>query len=141
MVDDTKDAEETVPELNVAKHGRQPSLSLQSKMRSSSFRQGSTSGGPFSPGAAFSPDGETAPEIYRKQQIKIDDLEKENKKLAKEAGDSEKRWKKAEEELEDLREAEDDSATKKGPSSSGSTEEVEKLVSILFFIGHLRIVC
>jgi type IV secretory pathway VirB10-like protein len=124
---DTKDAQETVSELSTASHGRQPSLSLQSKMRSSSFRQ--SSGGPLSPGYGFSPDGETAPDIFRKQALKIEELEKENKRLAKEASDGEKRWKKAEEELEDLREAEDDSSkTKAASSTSRSSGELEKLV-------------
>ena len=132
-VGDTKDAQETVSELNTASHGRQPSLSLQSKMRSSSFRQ--SSGGPLSPGYGFSPDGETAPDIFRKQALKIEELEKENKRLAKEASDGEKRWKKAEEELEDLREAEDDSsktnAASPNPRPSG---EVEKLVTLNSFL-------
>ncbi|KAI0521997.1 hypothetical protein F5B22DRAFT_594946 [Xylaria bambusicola] len=78
-----------------------PSLSQQSKLRSSSFRQG-----PLSP--TLSPDGETAADIYRKQVARIEDLEKENKRLAKEAGDAEKRYKKAEEELADLQEADRD---------------------------------
>ncbi|CAG8980581.1 hypothetical protein HYALB_00002579 [Hymenoscyphus albidus] len=123
------EAEEAPAELNVAKsHGRQPSLSLQSKLRSSSFRQGAGAG-QMSPGYVFSPDGETAPDIHRKQQLRIDELERENKRLAKEAGDSEKRWKKAEEELEELREAEDDTETKTGAPapSAGSLEELEKL--------------
>jgi len=126
-VGNTKDAQETVSELNTVSHGRQPSLSLQSKMRSSSFRQ--SSGGPLSPGYGFSPDGETAPDIFRKQALKIDELEKDNKRLAKEASDGEKRWRKAEEELEDLREAEDDSSKTKAASSAfRSSEELEKLV-------------
>jgi hypothetical protein len=128
---DTKDAQETVSELNTVSHGRQPSLSLQSKMRSSSFRQ--SSGGPLSPGYGFSPDGETAPDIFRKQALKIEELEKENKRLTKEASDGEKRWKKAEEELEDLREAEDDSSkTKAASSTSRSSGELEKLAYISF---------
>ncbi|KAH8687234.1 hypothetical protein BGZ60DRAFT_521896 [Tricladium varicosporioides] len=126
--EETKEPEEPVAELNkTPSHGRQPSLSLQSKMRSSSFRQGST-GGPLSPGYTFSPDGETGPDIYRKQAIRIDELEKENKRLVKEASDGEKRWKKAEEELEDLREAEDDSQPKRSPiTDAGSSGELEKL--------------
>ncbi|KAI0152907.1 hypothetical protein GGR57DRAFT_162072 [Xylariaceae sp. FL1272] len=81
-----------------------PSLSQQSKLRSSSFRQG-----PLSPtGGLLSPDGETAPDIYRKQVARIEDLEKENKRLAKEASDAEKRYKKAEEDLADLQEADRD---------------------------------
>ncbi|KAH6604560.1 hypothetical protein Trco_006267 [Trichoderma cornu-damae] len=82
-----------------------PSLAQQSKLRSTSFRAGSTVGpGPMSPGP-FSPEGDTAPDIYRKHVARIEELEKENKRLAKEASDSEKRWKKAEEELADLRES------------------------------------
>ncbi|KAI1178540.1 hypothetical protein F4777DRAFT_586543 [Nemania sp. FL0916] len=76
-------------------------LSQQSKLRSSSFRLG-----PLSP--MLTPDGETAADIYRKQVARIEDLEKENKRLAKEAGDAEKRYKKAEEELADFQEAERD---------------------------------
>jgi hypothetical protein len=126
-----KDAEETVSELNrSSSHQRQPSLSLQSKMRSSSFRQSSISGGPLSPNP-FSPEGDTAPDIHRKQALRIEELEKENKRLAKEATDGEKRWKKAEEELEDLREAEGDVTSKgKDTSSAGSSGELQKLVSI-----------
>lgn len=125
---ESKDADETVPDLNKSpSHGRQPSISVQSKMRSSSFR---ASGGPLSPGYAFSPDGDTAPDIYRKQAIRIEELEKENRRLAKEAADGEKRWKKAEEELEDLREADGDSAKGKDTSSGASPQELEKLVSL-----------
>ena len=110
-----------------------PSLAQQSKLRSTSFRAGSISvSGTLSPGP-FSPDGETAPDIYRKHVAKIEELEKENKRLAKEAGDSEKRWKKAEEELADLREAEGSAAAK--PSSS---EDLDKLVSGLRPLYYLR---
>lgn len=108
-----------------------PSLAQQSKLRSTSFRAGSIpSGGasspvPFSPGP-FSPDGDTAPEIYRKHVAKIEDLEKENKRLAKEASDSEKRWQKAEEELADIRDADGDDAAAEG----GDNGQVDKLVRI-----------
>ncbi|RYO82883.1 hypothetical protein DL764_009534 [Monosporascus ibericus] len=99
-----------------------PSLSQQSKLRSSSFRQG-----PVSPtGFALNSEGETAPEIYRKQVARIEDLEKENKRLAKEAADAEKQWWKAEEELAELREADVD-----GKKNNGSDSEVEKLKSEL----------
>lgn len=122
-----KDSEETVSELKSSSHQRQPSISIQSKMRSSSFRQTSAAGGPLSPDYGFSPEGGTAPDIYRKQANRIEELEKENKRLAKEAIDGEKRWKKAEEELEDLREAED--APNVGAiSSADGSGEVEKLV-------------
>ncbi|PVH74132.1 hypothetical protein DL98DRAFT_575820 [Cadophora sp. DSE1049] len=125
--DGSKDQDEVVAELNSEMPQRQPSLSLQSKMRSSSFRQ--SSGGPLSPSYGFSPEGDTAPDIYRKQAVRIEELEKENKRLAKEASDGERRWKKAEEELEDLREADDESA-KEGAntiSNPGSSSELEKL--------------
>ena len=126
---DSKAEEETVSELGKASHGRQPSLSLQSKMRSSSFRQ--SSGGPLSPSYGFAPDGDTAPDIFRKQAIKIEELEKENRRLAKETSDGEKRWKKAEEELEELREAEDDSTSRSRDPTPGTVpiQELEKLVS------------
>jgi hypothetical protein len=130
---DAKAPEEKVSDLNPSLHQRQPSLTLQSKMRSSSFR--ASSGGPLSPNyPPFSPDGDTAPDIYRKQALRIEELERENKRLAKEATDGERRWKKAEEELEELREAEDDTTSKKD-ISSGSSGELEKLVWLL--VSHL----
>lgn len=84
------------------------SLAQQSKLRSTSFRAASGTV-PLSPGA-FSPDGDTAPDIYRKHVARIEELEKEAAKLGKDLGDAEKRWKKAEDELADLREAEGDAA-------------------------------
>ncbi|KAF9884495.1 hypothetical protein FE257_001682 [Aspergillus nanangensis] len=102
-------------------HGRQPSLSIQSKMRSSSFRKSSISHGAGSvspsPSATIkSPqsaqslppltgDGDSVHEVYRKQSTRIDELEKENKRLEKEVEEGTTRWKKSEEQLEDLREA------------------------------------
>lgn len=116
---------EEIADLQNVVRPRQPSISVQSKMRSSSFR---ASSGPLSPaGFPFSPEGDTAPEIYRKQAIRIEELEKENKRLAKEASDGEKRWKKAEEELEDLREADDEPKEAKN-AAAVSSAEVEKLV-------------
>ncbi|KFX96110.1 hypothetical protein V490_03507 [Pseudogymnoascus sp. VKM F-3557] len=105
---------------------RQPSLSVQSKMRSSSFRQGSGPG-PLSPPILSPEGGDTAPEIHRRQQAKIDELEKENKRLAKETSESERRWKKAEEDLEELREA--DTESKTAGSTTPSTDEAQKLKS------------
>jgi hypothetical protein len=112
---------------------QQPSLTHQSKMRSSSFRKSIS--GPLSPisapKVAFNPEEDTALEIYRKQAARIEDLEKENKRLAKETADGEKRWRKAEEELEVLREAEPDNLRFRGDANvpSGEVGEVEKLVS------------
>lgn len=101
-----------------------PSLAQQSKLRSTSFRAGAA--GPASPGP-FSPDGDTAPDIYRKQVSRIEELEKDNKKLSKDYTDSEKRWKKAEDELAVLREGDGDSSSK-----GKSNDEAEKLVSRAF---------
>ncbi|KAI1362886.1 hypothetical protein F5Y08DRAFT_310873 [Xylaria arbuscula] len=95
-----------------------PSLSQQSKLRSSSFRQG-----PLSP--TLSPEGETAADIYRKQVARIEDLEKENKRLAKEAGDAEKRYKKAEEDLADLQEADRDG------SEDSQIEKLKSEIAVL----------
>lgn len=126
---DSKDAEETVSELSNTTRERQSSLSIQSKLRSSTFRQAS-GGGPLSPGYGFSPDGESAPDIYRKQAAKIDELERENKKLVKDVSDGERRWKKAEDELDDIREAEvEKSGILKEPLGGvSSPDELEKLV-------------
>ncbi|KHN96521.1 M protein repeat protein [Metarhizium album ARSEF 1941] len=98
-----------------------PSMAQQSKMRSTSFRAGTS--GSTSPGP-ISPDGDTAPDIYRKQVARIEELEKENKKLFKDFSDSEKRWKKAEDELAELREADGDSSAK-----GGANHETEQLKS------------
>jgi hypothetical protein len=110
---------------------------VQSKIRSTSFRQGAASGGSVSPGpSAFSPDGDTAPEIYRKQALRIEELERDNKRLAKDAQDGEKRWKKAEEQLEDIREADVDQLTSlKG--DFGKSDDIEKLVSATSYIAGL----
>jgi hypothetical protein len=112
--DDSKDKEkpeETSPAAT-------PTLAQQSKIRSTSFRAGSISVAPPGP---FSPDGDTAPDIYRKQVTRIEELEKETKRLAKESSDSEKRWKKAEEELADLREGDSSNASAK---QDGQTEKL-----------------
>jgi hypothetical protein len=121
--------EDTAADAKPASASTTPSLSQQSKARSTSFRQGSS--GPLSPslsGAAglglFSPEGETAPDIYRKHVLRIEELERENKALGKEAKDAEKRWQKAEGELADLREGETAAAAGEGGGDVG------KLVSL-----------
>ena len=97
-----------------------PSIAQQSKLRSTSFRAGSMSGaGPASPGP-FSPDGDTAPDIYRKQVARIDELERDNRKLSKESSDLEKRWQKAESEIAALRDRE----------AKGDSAELEELVRL-----------
>ena len=120
-------------------HNRQPSLSIQSKMRSTSFRQNSISQNPTSPTSSaskaanlppLSPDVDSVTEVYRKQAARLEELEKENKRLAKEARESEGRWRKTEEELEDLREVNGEIAELKSRAATADakTEEVNKLV-------------
>ncbi|GIJ99413.1 hypothetical protein Aspvir_001545 [Aspergillus viridinutans] len=118
------DAEPQTPGVKMdtprAGHTRQPSLSIQSKMRSSSFRKGSVSQGSASTSpsnALKSPslppltgNGDSVHEVYRKQSMRIEELEKENKRLEKQLEESTSRWRKTEEQLEDLREASVDGA-------------------------------
>lgn len=104
-----------------AGHGRQPSLSIQSKMRSSSFRKTSVSQGSVSPSPStlksppqslppLTGDGDSVHEVFRKQSTRIEDLEKENKRIEKELSDATSRWRKTEDQLEDMREASVDGA-------------------------------
>ncbi|KAK7454911.1 M protein repeat protein [Colletotrichum acutatum] len=119
--EDEKEATEAIAEQPASPTASQPSLAQQSKLRSASFRQGSVSAGngPLSP-SAEAPEGESATDIYRKQHARIEELEKENKRLAKDSTDAERRWKKAEEELADLRETE-------GEGKGGPDSQVENL--------------
>ena len=118
-------------------HNRQPSLSLQSKLRSSSFRRTSISQGPLSPNGTKSPeipvltpDGDSVNSIYRKQAARLDELEKENRRLAKDLQESEKRWRHTEEELEELREGSGEVAELKSRAqkADAQVEEYQKLV-------------
>ncbi|KAJ2903020.1 hypothetical protein MKZ38_010526 [Zalerion maritima] len=94
-----------------------PSLSEQSKMRSASFRGGNP------PANALSPTGETAPDIYRKHVARIEELEKENKRLSQEASNATKRWEKAEEELA----AKDEESSSEEDSDDEESGTVKKL--------------
>ena len=125
------------PETPQPQHHRQPSLSVQSKMRSSSFRRSSLSQGPMSPATngAKSPDlppltseGDSVNSIYRKQSARLDELEKENRRLAKDLQDGETRWRKTDEELEELREASGEVAELKTKAKKlgAQTEELAK---------------
>ena len=113
-------------------HNRQPSLSIQSKIRSTSFRQNSISQTSASNLPPLSPDADSVTEVYRKQAARLEELEKENKRLAKEARESEGRWRKMEEELEDLREANGEVAElkSKAATADAKAEEVNKLVRL-----------
>lgn len=123
-------------------HSRQHSMSVQSKMRSSSFRRTSLSQGPLSPSVngpkspelpILSPEGDSVNSIYRKQAARLDDLERENKRLTKEAQETERKWKKTEEELEELREASGEVAELKSRAQKleDQTDELKKMVSSL----------
>lgn len=95
-------------ELPAAKpsHGRKPSVAVESRQRSESFYR---SGVPTSPSPVTAGGGITS-EVYREQAQKIEELERENKRLADEVEEHHGRWKKGEEELEELRESRGDVA-------------------------------
>lgn len=124
-----------------AGHGRQPSLSIQSKMRSSSFRKSSVSQGSVSPSPAaalkspslppLTADGDSVQEVYRKQSTRIEELEKDNKRLEKELEEGTGRWKKTEDQLEDLREASVDIAELKDKLEKAEQKaaDIDALVS------------
>lgn len=79
--------ESSKPAESQPTHGRGPSISLQSKMRSESFRKSS---GPLSPSIksptlpSIGSDGDSMQEIYRKQAQRLEELEKHNKILLEE---------------------------------------------------------
>ena len=133
---------EDVMELPVrSPHGREPSLSLQSKMRSSSFRKTSISHGATSPPPIASlkspilpplnPDGDSVHEVFRKQAARLDELEKDNRRLEKELEDANARRRRTEEQLEDLRETSVEVVELKDKleKAEEKTTEAEKLVS------------
>lgn len=103
-------------------------------MRSSSFRQQSTAA--QSPGGVRSPTlegpGAEVQDIYRKQAQRIEELEKENKRLQSESSESDSRWRKAEDDLEEMRETNGDVADLKSKADKATTQrdEIEKLVRL-----------
>lgn len=103
-------------------HGRQPSMSVQSKLRSESFRKE----GPKSPTGPGAASGLGSVDLAQR----VEELEKENKRLAGEKEDAEKRWHKLEEELQELREADGESVglKEKARLAEEHTAELEKLV-------------
>ena len=78
-----------------------------------------------------SPTGEKVQDIYRKQVQRIEELERDNKRLQAEALDAETRWKKSEEELEERREASGEMADLKAKA-----KEAEELVCIMIILSH-----
>ncbi|PHH71757.1 hypothetical protein CDD82_6342 [Ophiocordyceps australis] len=123
-VDDEAAADESETPLT-------PSLAQQSKLRSTSFRSGPGLP-PISPGLV-SPDGssgDTAADIYRKHVARIEELERDNKRLSKEAADAERRWKKLEEELADLREADNTQASAKSTGDDAQDKLKSEIASL-----------
>jgi hypothetical protein len=104
--DDDEPSELAAPKSS---HARKPSVAIESRQRSESFYRSGAAGTPTSPGAVTPGAGITS-EVYREQALRIDELERENKRLAGEVDESESRWKKGEEELEELREGRGDVA-------------------------------
>ncbi|KAN0083512.1 hypothetical protein V8E54_002600 [Elaphomyces granulatus] len=137
--------DENVIELPMrSPHDREPSLSLQSKMRSSSFRKTSISHGATSPPPVASlkspplpplnPDGDSVHEVFRKQAARLDELEKDNRRLEKELEDANARRRRTEEQLEDLRDTSVEVVELKDKlgKAEEKTAEIEKLRAEIF---------
>ena len=111
---------------------RQPSLSAQSRQRSESFRRQSTVGSPGvkSPGLPALNSEAEVQEVYRKQSVKIEELEKENKSLKETQDENATKLSQREEELERLREDSGQMAELKSKANSADekTKEMETLV-------------
>jgi hypothetical protein len=90
-------------------HGRKPSVAVESRQRSESFYRSGAPGAPASP-TGLTPAGGVSSEIYREQVQRIEELEKENSRLAGEVDDYKGKWSKGEEELEEFREGRGDVA-------------------------------
>ncbi len=105
-------------------------------MRSTSFRRTQGAQVPTSPSLngskspILNPEDDVT-EIYRKQAARLDELERETKRLTKAHLDAETRYKRAEEELEDLRETNSEIASLKSKASQSASlvDEVAKLKS------------
>jgi hypothetical protein len=102
-------------------HGRKPSVAVESRQRSASFYRGS--GTPTSP-TVGAPGVGVSGDIYREQAQRIEELERDNKRLTVEVEAGQKKWKSNEEELEELRESRGDVAL-----VAEKSKEAEKLVS------------
>lgn len=133
-LDPSPDGSIAGPKTRGSTHGRQASFSIQSKMRSDSFRKTSAAG-PLSPSATsgtlptLTPDGETMNDIYRKQALRLDELDRENKRLEREAREGEARWRRGEEELEELREASGEASAFKAQAKKA--EEAQSVITEL----------
>jgi hypothetical protein len=112
--DDDEPAELSAPK---ASHGRKPSIAIESRQRSESFYRSGATGTPTSPNPAI-PAGGITSEVYRELE------------------ENQNRWKKGEEELEELREGRGDVAlaVEKG-------KEADKLVGLLALPSVSILIC
>ncbi len=126
--------DEEPSELPTAKsaHGRKPSVAIESRQRSESFYRSGAAGTPTS-AAPLSPGEGVTSGVYREQAQRIEELDKENKRLASQNDEYRERFSKAEEELEELREEKGDVAV-----AVAKGQEAEKLVRhVIFEIIHV----
>lgn len=64
-------------------------------------------------------------DIYRKQAVRLEELERDNKQLEKNAADGEARWRRSEEELEELREASGEASALKAQARRAEQAQAE----------------
>jgi hypothetical protein len=121
-IDDDEPSELPTATTTGPSHARHSSIAVESRQRSASFYR--ASGTPTSPTGA-PPSLGVSGDIYREQAQRIEELERDNKKLAGEVEEGEKRWKSNEEELEELREGRGDVAL-----AAEKGKEAEKLVRL-----------
>ena len=130
----------TRPDISRGVHANQPSLSVQSKLRSSSFRRSSTSQNATSPPSAIgkvsslpplTADGESAHEVFRKHTTRIEELEKDNKRLEREVEEANALCRRTEDQLQELREANVDTTEvkEKLEKAEAKVADIEALVS------------
>jgi hypothetical protein len=123
-VEDEEPSDLPQPTATNPSHGRKPSVAVESRQRSASFYR--ASGTPTSP-TGGAPGVGVSGDIYREQAQRIEELERDNKRLTVEVEAGEKRWKSNEEELEELRESRGDVAL-----AAEKGKEAEKLVRWCF---------
>lgn len=75
------------------------------------------------------------PEVFRKQALRLEELERENRRLERELEEAGARWKKSEEKLEDLGDARVElvEVQDRLGRAEKRAEEVERLVSFCVF--------
>jgi len=126
-VEDGQDATNTT---TAEKNDRKESVeTTESKLRSESFRRGEMNTGPLSP----SIEGDAVQDIYRKQVARIEQLEKDNKRLDKELEERQKALSRSEKVVEELQDKQGDIATLKEKAAKADeiAEEFDKLVRYL----------